>query len=258
MKRALLLPCMMDPKTGNLYFVISQNRQALGWPAGSNKYGIFGGNVRDFESLETTAAREFLEETLGTVLFSEDDNTTQKHHRRIHKLSHRLRTRQVLAVYRSEDWILYLVNVPWDPGCTRRFDHSRSCLSALCSLTRGQELSNDEWRHLMPRSAAKRASRHRWLLSHAATRVTRPERSRRPTVTEVKPWFLEKKSLMLMSAPLLFKVLEDGGSFLKALFHVGTFESKSLEILEIVLGHLRHEHPETVYSAQSMFGTCAA
>jgi len=121
---ASLLPVMVDPVEGCLYFLLAKERYHASWPAGSHLWSHFGGQaVDELETTEHVAAREFMEETLGQVPFFLDTATT------IDTIETSLQNKeyvlQVTHLYKEKQFVTYVVQIPWDPSVVDKFHQAR-------------------------------------------------------------------------------------------------------------------------------------
>jgi hypothetical protein len=129
---ASVLPVMLDPTQGTLYFLLAKERYHPSWLQGSCLWTDFGGRAQKGESAEQVVGREFVEETLGQVCFLEQGallfpslteaepiEQALKQHKYILQFTH---------VYNGSKFVTFVVQVPWDPQVSQRFTEARqSC-----------------------------------------------------------------------------------------------------------------------------------
>ena len=240
---------MVDPEHGVPFFLLGRNRCSYRWKQGSRRLSFFGGRNRPRESEEDCAAREFYEETLGSVLASESDSTRTRHRERVSALSAQLKRGEYLARMTTPRGPLFVLNIPWDPTCAVRFRSNWLLISALNKLCRQKpsnpsaaRLTSAEREAFFGASPAQRAPRHRWLLCHPAVSYTRVEGSK-PRVDRVRPQFLEKEAVVLASARMLHGAVAQEGRMLNT---AGTLEIVQPDVipdLGRVLSNLKFAFP---------------
>jgi hypothetical protein len=200
----------IDPAFNRVYFLLGKERHNYRWPAGSGKWSDFGGGVTGEETgAEETAAREFVEETLGVVKFSEGDTLPITSSSDITKqLKEGKYMFKITQGTKLRKFVLYVKQIPWDPQCIYRFSDMRARLTRPCRA--------DE------------------------TPVVHPAISGR---SSVKKEYLEKKILALFSIPQLRYASSHDGLIL---FHSGYIEHcrKSFrESLDLVLSEFGFQAP---------------
>ena len=126
---ASVMPVMVDPLHGTLYFLLAKERYHPTWPEGSNLWTDFGGRQEPGESAEDVAAREFVEESMGQICFFETDDQLQtrttwddivlalKQEHYVLQFSH---------VHQGTRFVTFVVQVPWDPSGPARFTAARA------------------------------------------------------------------------------------------------------------------------------------
>jgi hypothetical protein len=123
---ASVLPVMLNPLHGTLYFLLAKERYHSSWPEGSNLWTDLGGRQERREVAEEVAGREFLEETLGEVQFFENDvlpRTSCQDIIQALKKGHYVL--QFSHLQNSTRFVTFVVQVPWDPSVPKRFAKSR-------------------------------------------------------------------------------------------------------------------------------------
>lgn len=257
MSSAFLLPVMVDPRTGLPFLLLSQNKLSFGWPAGSCRLSFFGGKRRLGESPEQAAGREAIEESVGAVAFRREDTTREKHWKRCELLTESLLSGEYVGKYDFGSRVVFVVNVPWDPGCVRRFRNNHSLLTAVskCCRQQGQRrdtmrdndfrLSRGERMGLFPTSRENRSARHRWLVSSSALSFRRDKHGN-PVIRGVRPQYLEKQRLVLLSVAQIQEACDSGDRHVTAdgdLYHL--LDECSRE-LRFILGDLHYRFPSRV------------
>lgn len=119
---ASVLPVMLDLCYGTLYFLLAKERYHPSWPDGSCLWTDFGGRKQQSEAAEDVACREFFEETLGQVRFSEDDtlfHTTWD--AMVGLLEQKQYLFQFTHVQNESRFVTFVVQIPWDPSAPQRF-----------------------------------------------------------------------------------------------------------------------------------------
>lgn len=116
---ASILPIMLEPHLGTIYFLLAKERYHPSWLKGSNLWTDFGGGYQEEDACpEDTAAREFLEETLGQVKFFESDELPRSTHQDI---AVSLQEERFLLQFHHGSRITFVVQIPWDPAAPKRF-----------------------------------------------------------------------------------------------------------------------------------------
>jgi 8-oxo-dGTP pyrophosphatase MutT (NUDIX family) len=130
---ASLLPLMLEPLHGTLYFLLAKERHHTTWPEGSNLWTDLGGRQESGECAEQVAAREFVEETLGQVRFFEGD-TLPRDFNGAPDIANALKqghyVLQFSHVHQGTRFVTFVVQVPWDPSVSTRFEHARAAYAA--------------------------------------------------------------------------------------------------------------------------------
>lgn len=128
---ASVLPVMLDPLHGALYFLLAKERHHSTWPEGSNLWTDFGGRQEPGEAAEQVAAREFVEETLGQVKFFKEDvvpRTSFEDIAQALKRGHYVL--QFSHVQHGTRFVTFVVQLPWDPSAPARFVVARAAYEA--------------------------------------------------------------------------------------------------------------------------------
>tara|TARA_B110000046_G_C12993224_1_gene398804 strand:+ start:432 stop:1364 length:933 start_codon:yes stop_codon:yes gene_type:complete len=135
-----ILPVALHPERGAC-FLLGKERYINHW-RGSLKWSGFEGGRKSEEEIECTAAREFIEESLGTVRLNGEDPE-------IENVADMLRrgdyvARIVLCILHGEDadrryHVTYVVEIPYDDSYGERFSTRRRTLFDL--QTKVQHLS---------------------------------------------------------------------------------------------------------------------
>jgi len=189
---ASILAFMVDDQHKLVFFLLGKQCKSLRWAEGSHALTDFGGGVAPSDrDPEETAAREFVEETLGVVQFFENDDATKLPRRRWDDIAESLRKgqylRKVQSAYKESGtdvrkvYVTFVVPIPWEPHCTRRFRHCRTLLTATQSLLdhhpcpQTDLLTKTERDAMFPLNRFKKAQRHRWVLAHPSVVVRASE-----------------------------------------------------------------------------------
>lgn len=131
---ASILPVMVEPEHGQLYFLLAKERYHPSWPQGSNLWSDFGGGHQDSDSCsEAVASREFVEETLGQVKFFEADTLPRSD---IDDMVSALQQGHFLLQFVHDHnhlcFMTFVVQIPWDPFIPKRFHDVRNLPEASC------------------------------------------------------------------------------------------------------------------------------
>lgn len=122
---ASVLPYSVDPLHHKVYFILGQERKGR-W-TGASEWGDFGGATKQ-ESVEETAAREFFEETAGTIYLHEEDGGGL---RAPDRLVHMLEQQQFTLRVDFDGYCTFLKKVPWQP---QKFTLFRQVVHGLVRL----------------------------------------------------------------------------------------------------------------------------
>ena len=207
---ASILCFCTDPIFNRVYFLLGKERHNYRWPAGSGKWSDFGGGVAfEDRDAEQTAAREFVEETLGMVKFCDQDTLPLTTHTDItNQLKRGNYMFKITQGTTLRKFVMYVKQIPWDPECTYRFSDMRS------RLTRPREEN--------------------------APALVHPAIDGR---TSVKKEYLEKKLLSFFSIPQLRHSVNHDGVIVSRNGYVEHCRKSFVESLEIVLGELESHAP---------------
>ena len=132
---ASILAYCIDPQWGDIFFLLGKEKYNRHWQSGSEKWGDFGGSRFQFElDPETTAAREFVEETCATVKYFENDSLPRTSSDDIaDSLRRGYYTSKFYVSYHSvkqEYFVVFVKEIPWDPECVQRFSTVRQLLKS--------------------------------------------------------------------------------------------------------------------------------
>jgi 8-oxo-dGTP pyrophosphatase MutT (NUDIX family) len=112
-----------------MYFLLAKERFHASWPKGSNLWTDFGGRYQQGDqSAEETAAREFLEETLGQVKYFEEDVLPLVDYQKI--AASLKEEERYLLLFKHGTRSTFVVQLPWDPLVPRRFVETLLCPEA--------------------------------------------------------------------------------------------------------------------------------
>jgi 8-oxo-dGTP pyrophosphatase MutT (NUDIX family) len=208
---ASLLCFAVDPTFRCTYFLLGKERHNYRWPAGSSKWSDFGGSVSgDGDSAESTAAREFMEETLAVVRYFPDDVLPRTSwHDIAADLTNGNYTIKITQGDKHRKFVMFVKQIPWDPDATYRFSRYRAALTCprdMCTLD---------------------------VDAH-------------PAVTEfgsVRKEFIEKKILSLWSVPQLRRAVNNNGVMVHRGGRVEHCRETFLQGLDIILNELEFVGP---------------
>jgi 8-oxo-dGTP pyrophosphatase MutT (NUDIX family) len=119
----------IEPKTKSIYFLLGQEKYNKSWPQGSMKWSGFGGIVKQNESIERGAAREFVEETLGVIPNMDNVDTIETmliNHQYWRKFIYERNTGFIATCFVKE--------IEWDPTIPTYFKKRSHHLNNLRSL----------------------------------------------------------------------------------------------------------------------------
>jgi hypothetical protein len=124
---------------GHIALLLGREREVLGWKQGSRKWSAFSGRAEEGELAQSVAAREFVEETCGTVPLR--GCTDVEGVRRFLEQAPSVElTLQTTAAENEEGPLLshvtYLCEVPREQGLEERFTRTRTELTRLESVFR--------------------------------------------------------------------------------------------------------------------------
>lgn len=135
---ASILCFSVDPTFKCTYFLLGKERHNYRWPAGSSKWSDFGGSVSDTPTAESTAAREFMEETLAVVRYFPGDTIPRTRWDDIATdLAFGNYTMKITQGNKQRKFVMFVKQIPWDPEATYRFSRYRAALTCprdMCTL----------------------------------------------------------------------------------------------------------------------------
>ena len=225
---ASLMCFSVDPQWGNLYFVLGKERKNRQWPAGSERWSDFGGRtMRTDINPETTAAREFLEETLAMVRYFEADaiprtgyvDIADSLRRGEYTFQFTLELGVVAEVKRC--YVTFVKQIPWDTHMMYRFNVCRNMITNIQT-----HYGTAKWTEL--------------LLAHPAI-VESPVST--PFNCKIKRSFLEKKKLALWSVPQLQHAVEFNGIMCCRNGNVEQCRPAFTNFIEVLLSELSFYNP---------------
>jgi hypothetical protein len=207
---ASILCFSIDPNFNRVYFLLGKERHNYRWPAGSGKWSDFGGGVTPGDQgAEHTAAREFVEETLGMVKFSDQDTLPITSPDAIcDQLKQGNYMFKITQGTKLRTFVMYVKQVPWDPECTYRFSDMRS------KLTRPPDAN--------------------------APPLTHPAIDGRMSVRKE---YLEKKILAFFSFPQLRYAVNHDGVIVFRNGYIEHCRASFMESLELILGEFGFQAP---------------
>lgn len=200
-RNASLCLFSVDPQWNHPYFWLVKNEYCKTWPEGNQKWGMFGGRVREEEDYESVAAREFWEESMGMIQYYSMDVLPRKGFADI-ELSLCEKSYLFRFWIPETEHVVYLKQIPWDPAAIPRFLLTRSLL--LAGQREGRRLLDNQ--------------EYSWILNHPAFRKTTTESPKDHTTshpihndlneyTLLHRSFMEKTSLGMWSLPQLLEAL---------------------------------------------------
>lgn len=215
---ASLMCYSVDPTYGRIYFLLGKERKNAQWRAGSERWADFGGRTcSGAMSAEDTAAKEFLEETLGMVKFFNNDTLPRRSYADIgdalragdYTFKLTFGSGAPLVV----NYVTYVRQLPWDPLAISRFEACREMLRTPERLPLG---------------------------SHPAI-FHGPNRS-----VHVVSDFMEKKILGLWSIPQLQNAVEHYGVLVRRNGRVERCRRTFVTIIELVLSEFAFLYPDAL------------
>jgi len=189
---ASILPFMVDEHHKLVFFLLGRECTVQSWAAGSDRLSDFGGGLLSSKdkSPEETAAREFVEETLGVVKYFLRDKVKRRARSDFRDIALSLKRgeylRKIETAYTTNEgdirvFVTFVTPIPWDPSCIRRFQECRNLLTATRSLLTHHprplpsSLTKHEKEAMFPRDRAKKRFRHEWIRDHAAIITSKPQ-----------------------------------------------------------------------------------
>ena len=206
---ASLLCFSVDPTYGYVYFLLGKERHNSRWPSGSGRWSDFGGGSNDGESAETTAAREFMEETLAVVKYFNYDVIPRTTWTDI--AEDLVRGNYTLRLTQGDTqrkFVVFVKQIPWDPASASRFAECRS------ALTRPRQPGDP-------------------IGNHPAIRISE----------SVRKEYLEKRMLSFWSVPQLRYAVNHNGVMTHRGGYVEHCRKSFIESLEIVLSEMTFAMP---------------
>ena len=195
---ASLFVFSLDPQWGNIYFWLGKERKNPRWPQGSETWSDFGGRaMSDDDDAAHVAAREFWEETCGSLRYFEHDELPRKG---MEDIAESLRREEYL--FRVTMWtetadgtkrlfVTFVKQIPWSPEAHDIFHESHQYLQKL----RGQSLCAPE--HI-------RLDEVLSVFPHPAIELQHPGSNS----VHINTDFLEKNCIRMWSIPQLRSSIE--------------------------------------------------
>lgn len=124
-----ILPFTYCPSQKKVYILLGKERYVTNWK-GSLKWSGFEGGRKFEEDVEETAAREFVEESMGVIRL-DDHNPTSTIHNVVQFLKKKKYAARILLCIDHGDTdkryqVTYLVQVPLHQSCRTEFSHIRN------------------------------------------------------------------------------------------------------------------------------------
>jgi hypothetical protein len=170
----------VDPECGRLFFWLGKERYNAKWARGSEMWACFGGRpLHKSEPPESIAAREFVEETSGMLMYFPTDVLPRASHVDIAQslTNQEFLFRIVFGVSSSSGhitpvssspaslssrsaaiksiYVMFVKQIHWDPHAARRF---KACMNVMNKLP----------------EVVKDVRRREWLLEHPAIHLKKP------------------------------------------------------------------------------------
>jgi hypothetical protein len=218
---ASLLCYAVDPMYSRVYFLLGRERTNAQWRAGSERWSDFGGRtLPDTTSAEDTAAREFVEETMGMVKFFPHDTLPRQGWTDIADALRASDYTFKLTFGANgggpvSNYVTFVRQLTWDPAAIGRFE---SCRHRLRLCEQGV-------------SSPKMHPAVQW----APTRGV-----------HVLPDFMEKNALGLWSIPQLQNAVEHYGILVRRNGRVERCRRNFMNTLELVLSEFAFLYPEAM------------
>lgn len=128
---ASILCFSIEPHTCGVYFLLGKEKYNPLWPSSSKKWSDFGGTVHASDRcVEDTAAREFVEETMGVVPFGDviiPENQISNALCRGEYLC------QLVIGTPPRQFAVFVKQIPWDMSVVQHFSETRK--HAQCAHT---------------------------------------------------------------------------------------------------------------------------
>lgn len=155
--------CAPHSEGGEVYFLLGKERNCPSWRYGSDRWSDFAGSCKDGEAPEQTAAREFVEETMGVVPSAGGVADLAL---ALERGEHSLKVVVTIesGEHESKHHITYVKRVPWCPQMPEVFEATRSALLRLhemCDLAHRQTARAAEMLEGSPCAAAMGEPRRR-------------------------------------------------------------------------------------------------
>ena len=277
---AAVLCFCVDPQWGRIYFLLGKERHHVKWPQGSDRWAYFGGrpNVKA-EPPETTAAREFIEETLGMVKYFSDDTIPRKSHEDIASSLQKGEYMFQITLWMksasiSKSYVTYVKQIPWDPYCVNRFAKARDTLVSIPRWINNPDklnwlllhpaVSRDADTHPHPPGDLEpgTAIRHRHrcnLVSSSSTATDTGDAGTKGTVDApmqgcavvVSKDFLEKSQIGLWSIPQLHHALQYKGILYSRNGRVERCHAPFMQFASLLLNELAFYDPDVYGGANN-------
>ena len=131
---ASMLTFSIDPQWGNMYFWLGKEKRNIRWPEGSETWSDFGGRPHENETSHDIAAREFVEESCGTLHYFPSDTYPRCAWDDISR-----DLKQGNYLFRITMWtvdgegvkklfITYVKQIPWQPHSAERYAKDMAAL----------------------------------------------------------------------------------------------------------------------------------
>jgi hypothetical protein len=210
-----VLPFCDDPQ-GNRYVLLGKEDTVLRF--GSRRWADFGGSAKGDETPEQTAAREFVEETMGAVPFFRSD-VGQPPRTQWDDIVKHLEHNNYAAKVRMESGrrkpsVTFVCNVPWDPDAQSMFATMRSVADVVQRGQHCMSAASQPWVHPMLRIGTN---------AHGSA------------IVGVESEWAEKRALRLWSLPSL-RLVRDNNGLLQGEYFRHAFVATLTPLLDLLAG----------------------
>jgi len=145
-----IIPYAICPySNSNVYFLLGKEGNSPGWKPSTNKWCDFGGRSdfkEDKGSVEQTAAREFVEESLGVISFhppvfrEEISKEYQQTNKVFEELQKKSFTKKIIMTKQFDNkhvkFIYFLKQIPWKPELPHIFKEIRDQILKIKNLSK--------------------------------------------------------------------------------------------------------------------------
>lgn len=211
------------PGTNQVYFLLGKEQKSVQYMDNSHRWCSFEGGPKEHESPVYTAAREFVEETMGIVPILNNDQPFTRIEDAITMIEHQEYTYSIRTVINETNdpryRLTFVKRIPWLPELPEKFARYRNLLMNLqrkLQIYRTLTQDNSQERFEQWNCIVEHYNRYiDFLRGHPALTLFNSNNSEIPDVQDmhVNMDFLEKDYIMLWSIPRLMKVLQQKGRY---------------------------------------------